>query len=312
MDRVGNEFYIKEWPELTGKTFGEVAFLFPLAVPVGVVRAGADWKEEDLKLFMDGSKVNPHPLLLNPPDEYIFKEGDKLVVLAEHANSYHISKPAKTSASKLLDLSNETFSINPSIEHSTDLDQENNILICGWRLDMEDVLRELDKVKPKGSVVTILDTAPVADREELLDMGGGIKGGLQNITLRHIVANCAQKSALKSVLREKDFHAVLIMSNDVHYEKSTADSRAVVCSLLVTDILQQKGNTTTKVVTEVKNRHSAEVLNVAKVCDFVVARELTGMTIVYNLISLFFYMPLHSHESFVSLDGTLSLHSPQF
>ena len=31
----GNEFYVKEWPELVGLSFGELAERFPCAVPIG-------------------------------------------------------------------------------------------------------------------------------------------------------------------------------------------------------------------------------------------------------------------------------------
>ena len=48
----GDEFYLREWPELEGKRFYDVAFRLPLAVPLGV------------KSRASGR------VLMNPPCEY--------------------------------------------------------------------------------------------------------------------------------------------------------------------------------------------------------------------------------------------------
>lgn len=54
---AGDEFYIREWPELTGKSFQEVLLSFPSALPVGVkIQATGEVK-------------------LNPDDSYTMADG---------------------------------------------------------------------------------------------------------------------------------------------------------------------------------------------------------------------------------------------
>ena len=54
---VGDEFYIKAWPILEGRTFNEVLISFPMATPVG------------LKLAASGAVV------LNPESDYVMEAG---------------------------------------------------------------------------------------------------------------------------------------------------------------------------------------------------------------------------------------------
>ena len=66
-----SEFHIKRWPELDGMRFGDVLISFPDAVPCGV------------KLASEGGK-----LLLNPDDDYVLREGDEVLVIAEDDDTY--------------------------------------------------------------------------------------------------------------------------------------------------------------------------------------------------------------------------------
>lgn len=65
------EFYVKRWPELQGMRFEDVLISFPDAVPCGV------------KVAELGGKI-----LLNPEDDYIIKEEDEILVIAEDDDSY--------------------------------------------------------------------------------------------------------------------------------------------------------------------------------------------------------------------------------
>ena len=65
------EFYIKRWPRLDGLRFQDVLISFPEAVPCGV------------KVAAEGGKIN-----LNPDDNYVLKEGDEVLVIAEDDDTY--------------------------------------------------------------------------------------------------------------------------------------------------------------------------------------------------------------------------------
>jgi Trk K+ transport system NAD-binding subunit len=74
----GCEFYFQHWPELIGRTFGEVLLRFEDAVPCGVKMAAR----------------NGH-ISINPPDTYVMQEGDELLVIAEDDDSYQPGPPLK-------------------------------------------------------------------------------------------------------------------------------------------------------------------------------------------------------------------------
>ncbi|XP_022762781.1 ion channel DMI1-like isoform X2 [Durio zibethinus] len=66
-----DEFYIKRWPQLDGMRFEDVLISFPDAVPCGV------------KVAADNGKI-----ILNPGDNYVLKEGDEVLVIAEDDDTY--------------------------------------------------------------------------------------------------------------------------------------------------------------------------------------------------------------------------------
>lgn len=71
------EFYLKRWPQLVNKRFDEVLISFPAAIPCGVKVAETGRIE------------------LNPSDDYIIKESDELLVVAEDEDSYAPFFPAE-------------------------------------------------------------------------------------------------------------------------------------------------------------------------------------------------------------------------
>lgn len=75
----GNEFYKETWPQLTGRTFGETMFAFADAVPIGI------------KSMASGKVV------LNPPDDYQIRDGDKVLVIAEDNDTYTYQEPFQVS-----------------------------------------------------------------------------------------------------------------------------------------------------------------------------------------------------------------------
>lgn len=66
-----DEFYIKRWPQLDGLQFEDVLISFPDAVPCGI------------KVAAEGGKI-----ILNPDDDYVLREGDEVLVIAEDDDTY--------------------------------------------------------------------------------------------------------------------------------------------------------------------------------------------------------------------------------
>lgn len=60
---TGDEFYLKEWPEVEGYSFKEVLVSFPRATPIGVKERATD------------------TVVLNPEDDYVIQPGTRSTAL---------------------------------------------------------------------------------------------------------------------------------------------------------------------------------------------------------------------------------------
>jgi len=106
----GDEFYLKDWPELTGERFGDIFSRFDDAVPIGVKHDGI--------------------VILNPPDDQVIEEGDEILVLAEDDDSYNVNDGSRRQPAV------GTLPVIPSKE-----DKPETLLFCGWRRDMADMIK---------------------------------------------------------------------------------------------------------------------------------------------------------------------------
>jgi len=202
----GSEFYLKEWPELVGMTFGEVVVRCEGGVPIG-------YKPKD------GTPI------VNPPDSSIFHEGDELMVLAEDDDTYTITDtPHKVAPVRLPDW-------QPSTE------KPRNILFCGWRRDMDDMIKELDMTVPAGSKLWLMASVPVNERRtRLTESGRSGEEGLQNITLVHWEGDPTLRRHLEHMPLEA-FDSVLILADEtLGSDMQAADSQSLATLLLVRDI----------------------------------------------------------------------------
>ena len=154
----GMEFYFQTWPELDAKRWGDVLFSFRDACPIGVRH------DDDA-----GGKI-----VLNPPDDYRMRPGDELLVVAEDDDTY---KPDLTLG--------KAPKVGPPPSFEARLRSNENVLLCGWRRDLLDMLMELDKYVKTGCVVTILSDVPLDKRTELLETGKATRLQLKNVQLTH-------------------------------------------------------------------------------------------------------------------------------
>jgi hypothetical protein len=105
----GDEFYLKEWPELLGQRFGDILHRFDDAVPIGI-------KHDDV-------------VQLNPPDDQIIEDGDEILVLAEDDDSYEVN-----------DGSRPKMVVGPLPEIPFEEKKPEVLLFCGWRRDIADMI----------------------------------------------------------------------------------------------------------------------------------------------------------------------------
>eukprot|EP00736_Rhodelphis_marinus_P003616 Rmarinus@m.15581 len=205
----GAEFYFSQWDELNGRTFEEAIYMFPDAIPIGVKHPGKT-------------------LMLNPPSTHIIKPDTTVVFLAHDDDTYFpLSEPILVESS----LVHRPEPPEPEPEF---------VLICGWRRDVDDMLVMLDSVLPKGSLVHMLATVPIADRDQVLFDGGLDASSLVNITVKHLEGNSSKRYRLEQLPIERYTSITILADETLEEDIVQCDSHTVTTLLLLRDICIQR------------------------------------------------------------------------
>ncbi|GAB2214795.1 hypothetical protein Droror1_Dr00019159 [Drosera rotundifolia] len=178
--------------------FIDVLISFPDAVPCGVIDASKHGK-----------------VILNPSDDYVLKEDDEVLVLAEDDDSYAPGPMPKVSVG-----------VCPSRSNPPKFPER--VLFCGWRRDIHDMIMVLEDWLPPGSELWMFNDVPVKERQKkLIDAGLDILG-LVHIKLVHREGNAVIRRHLEN-LPVETFDSILILADE-------SLEHSIVTLLLIRDI----------------------------------------------------------------------------
>ncbi|XP_038877859.1 ion channel DMI1 isoform X2 [Benincasa hispida] len=273
-----SEFYIQRWPQLDGQRFGEVLITFPDAIPCGI------------KVAADSGKI-----ILNPDDNYILKEGDEVLVIAEDDDTYApspIPEVRRGFFQKMID--------PPKYPEK--------ILFCGWRRDIDDMIMVLEAILAPGSELWMFNEVPETEREKKLIDGGLDISSLVNIKLVHRQGNAVIRRHLESLPLET-FDSILILA-DESLEDSVvhSDSRSLATLLLIRDIQSkrlpnkdmkltpsslrlagfshhswiremQQASDRSIIISEILDSRTRNLVSVSRISDYVLSNELVSMAL---------------------------------
>merc|ERR1711871_1576473 len=274
LDFSGNEFYFKNWPQLTGQKFANACFSFNDAVCIGIcTEFAAEGAEDPVTGQRQMTRV-----FLNPPGDTIIDATDELIFVAEDDNSYTCAdRKFLTPCGKC-----------PDVEEGKK--QATRTLCIGWRRDMHEMVFEVDKWTAPGSNLTILapgtaddgykpEGPSLEDRVAELEDAECFADKLLNIAVQHAVGN----PLLRDDLMKVDIHtfdAVLILTNEQEEtEGISCDSRSLVTMLLCRDI-QRKANSegilgyAPVLISEILDPRTAELVSIAAADDHMVSNNL--------------------------------------
>jgi len=246
----GMEFYMKEWPTLVGEDFGCIMERFPEAVPIGI-------------------RSRKGEVFLNPsPDKTIY-QGDQLIVIAEDVNSYKPEAPCSI----------EAGTMPPEVNQ---VRKAEKVLLCGWRRDIRDILKLLDRVVPPGSEVhTMTHSVPAERRNEMLLDEGLNVDELINVRLVHQWGSTSSRRRLE-LLPLEHYTSCLIFA-DQSYEEDTmqADSHSLATLVLIRDIqARRKLEVRCPITCEVLDSRTARTIagqkQLSLMSDFVQSNQLVA------------------------------------
>jgi ion channel POLLUX/CASTOR len=228
----GSEFYIQEWPDLVGLTFGEVLYRFEEAVVIGILRSteGTD---------------GPSLPILNPANELIIESGDRIIVLAEDDDTYQSSSVPLYAASD----QDELFAFDASYQPRSKAVER--VLIVGWKEPMIGIFEEFNASACQGSEMTVFGPLSLDYRQEVLKP---LLPSLDKISVSNIQGNPISRRDLERLPLEI-YDSVLILAAETthsplsenHSSAATAnlnvlqtDSCSLATLLLIRDIQSQR------------------------------------------------------------------------
>ncbi|CAN7039575.1 hypothetical protein IGI04_005825 [Brassica rapa subsp. trilocularis] len=264
------EFYIKKWPQLDGYRFEDVLLSFPNAIPCGV------------KVAVDGK------IVLNPSDNYVLEEGDEILVIAEDDDTY---APGSLPEVRMCHF--------PKMQNPPKYPEK--ILFCGWRRDIDDMIKVLEALLAPGSELWMFNEVPDQEREKKLTDAGLNVSKLVNIRLVHRQGNAVIRRHLESLPLET-FDSILILAEQ-SLENSIvhSDSRSLATLLLIRDIQSkrlpckdsksnvfpsscwirkmQQASDKSIVISEILDSRTKNLVSVSRISDYVLSNELVSMAL---------------------------------
>lgn len=237
-DFSGNEIYLISEPSLWGKTYREILNCYPESSVIGISN--------------DQGKTE-----LNPPENRVFKTGEKLIVLAEDDDTSQVSGLTPTINENLI------------VSEITRESQPENTLILGWNIRVPSMIKMLEEYVCANSGVTVV--ANLSKEETLLEENCP---NLVKQKFNYVQGEPTEKSVLES-LNLAQYNQILITSSD-QVEPELADAQTLVSLLQLRHLIKKnKGNQA--IITEMLDAQNQELAAVAKPDDFVISERIISL-----------------------------------
>jgi hypothetical protein len=240
LDFGGDEIYLRAFPELTGKTYGETLSLFETSSVIGLKSK-------------DGVK-------LNPPMDTVLRDGDELIAVTADDDTLLLN-----GTSAVIDES--MFSSKPAEPAVPE-----QILILGWNENALLIIQELDHYVADGSGITVV--SDIADAKLALRR---LERSLDHASVKFVEEDITQRSTLDALL-SSDYPHIILLSDRSQEDVQKADANTLITLLHLRNIAETTGKQFSIVseMLDIRNRRLAEV---AKVNDFIVSDTIISLLI---------------------------------
>ena len=249
MDLVGfegNEFYFFRPDQGWGtQNFGELQFHFMETVPLGV-------------------RNSKGMITMNPPLDYVLKDDDDVIVLAEDDSTINYS------THQVIEPKTRSYSTDRA-----DIPVEKHMIV-GWNNKAPIVLREYASYMIKGSSVNLVveNLDPTIKKEF-----EAIKKEFADIQMKCSQIDYHSKDQLKK-LKLEEYTTVSILAGSGE-EAEEIDSKTIMRLLQIRNIFQEHTRDTgkeidTKLITEIVESENTELVLKAGVKDFLISNQFVS------------------------------------
>ena len=239
LDFDGAEIYFADVPKLTGKTYREALMRFEHSAAIGLLRKTGE-------------------VLINPPMDTQFGEGDQVIAISEDDDTVVVSTNASpTFEASLIQLSEP----GPRKAERT--------LILGWNKKGEAIIRELEAYVVEGSeIVVVCESDDV--RTQLLTLSQS----LTKQRLRFAKGTLSTRSTLESLKPETFDHLIVLGDSTLPIQQ--ADANTLITLLHLRKIADARG-VKLSIVSEMQDIRNRALAQVARADDFIVSDKLVSL-----------------------------------
>jgi ion channel POLLUX/CASTOR len=241
----GSEFYFKNFPELAGQPFGVAQWKMKDAVVCGVRTV---------------SGKGTASCIINPSDEFVLGDKDELLVIAEDDDSFSLT-------------ANHDPQVPAEFRGADPISRKpERLLVCGKSPKLGDMLKEFDNYVLPGSEAWLM---PGQDRDTFAEFIKAEVGGLKNLKLKHVDGDPTVPDALRKVISPDFAVAMVVADTDIDAEE--ADAKTVITVLLLRDMFRSLGDKKPRIISEILDPRTKDLLEQDYGADFVVSSEITSM-----------------------------------
>ena len=238
----GDELYFQEQPEIIGKKYSEIIFMYENSSVVGIMPKN-------------------QPPKINPPMDYTFKEGDQIIAISEDFNTIKLSDNQNYQIRKDVLANEAPHSASPE-----------TTLILGWNWRAPAIINELDNYVAYGSTVLIVSDEPEADK-----LISHQCRNLNNQQVNCMLADITDRRVLDE-LEVTNFKHIIILSYSDKLEAQEADSVSLITLLHLRDITQQL-NYPMSIVSEMLDQRNRALAEVSHTDDFIVSNQFISLVV---------------------------------
>ena len=239
LDFDGAEIYFADVPKLTGKTYREALMRFEHSAAIGLLRKTGE-------------------VLINPPMDTQFGEGDQVIAISEDDDTVVVSTHANPAfEASLIQLSEP----GPRKAERT--------LMLGWNKKGEAIIRELEAYVVEGSeIVVVCESDDV--RAQLLTLSQS----LSKQRLRFAKGTLSTRSTLEALKPETFDHLIVLGDSSLPIQQ--ADANTLITLLHLRKIADARG-VKLSIVSEMQDIRNRALAQVARADDFIVSDKLVSL-----------------------------------
>jgi voltage-gated potassium channel Kch len=237
----GSEIYFSNESKLIGKTYNEALLWYDNSAIIGM-------------------QTSEGKVLINPPMDQVFNEGDLIMAITEDDDTLIIGKQKGIF---------DTSKIKNAIANTLTPEKT---LVLGWNHRGKSIMRELNNYVVKGSEIMI-----VADCEQAEKDINEIKSLFMNLTTRFMNSDTTDRQVINS-LNPESYDHIIVLSYIDEMGIQQADAKTLITLLQLRHFSKEK-NVDLSIVSEMMDVRNRELASVTKADDFIVSDKMISMLI---------------------------------